>query len=455
MFVLGYRKSLAFVRLPVLFTAALSLFAIAPTALAVPSYARQTGMPCGQCHTQAFGPALTSFGRSFKLNGYTMGTARALPVSAMLVSSFTNTAQRLPDKAADHFDDNNNFALDEVGVFLAGKISDHMGAFIQVTYDGISRDTSWDNVDFRYATTLSMGAHNAVVGVSINNSPTVQDLWSTTPVWGYPNVGSALAPAPLGSPLIADGLGQQVLGATAYTMLDDHVYLEAGAYHGVPNSWLDRLAGTSQDSPRPHNLIPYWRAAYQQTLGAHYGSVGLFGLSADLQPEGSGSGSNQYTDYGWDATYQYSDGDRHEIDAYLSYIREDQELKQSFNAGEVAGPSNQLNAIKVNLIYTLDKTWSATAGWFNTDGSRDDVLYAPDPVEGSLAGRPDSRGYLLEFEYIPWGKSDSVGKYWANARIGVQYTLYDRFNGGDNDYDGFGRSASDNNTLFLFVWLSV
>ncbi len=34
-------------------------------AIAVPSFARQTGMPCAQCHTLSFGPALTEFGREF------------------------------------------------------------------------------------------------------------------------------------------------------------------------------------------------------------------------------------------------------------------------------------------------------------------------------------------------------------------------------------------------------
>jgi hypothetical protein len=31
--------------------------------------------------------------------------------------------------------------------------------------------------------------------------------------------------------------------------------------------------------------------------------------------------------------------------------------------------------------------------------------------------------------------------------------LYTEFNGAPKNYDGFGRSASDNNTLFLFAWL--
>jgi hypothetical protein len=37
---------------------------------AVPSFARQTGLACVACHTEF--PELNSFGRQFKLNGYTM-----------------------------------------------------------------------------------------------------------------------------------------------------------------------------------------------------------------------------------------------------------------------------------------------------------------------------------------------------------------------------------------------
>src|ERR1700726_3328092 len=43
----------------------------APPAQALPSFARQTGQPCGTCHTDF--PYLTPFGRRFKLLGYTVG----------------------------------------------------------------------------------------------------------------------------------------------------------------------------------------------------------------------------------------------------------------------------------------------------------------------------------------------------------------------------------------------
>jgi hypothetical protein len=37
-------------------------------------------------------------------------------------------------------------------------------------------------------------------------------------------------------------------------------------------------------------------------------------------------------------------------------------------------------------------------------------------------------------------------------RVGAQYTGYARFNGAASNYDGFGRNARDNNSLFLYVW---
>ena len=79
------------------------------TAHAVPSYARQTGLPCSSCHTTL--PELTPLGRLFKVNGYTFtgvaeitekgGPTKAglnldtfLPLSAFFQTSFTATANR-------------------------------------------------------------------------------------------------------------------------------------------------------------------------------------------------------------------------------------------------------------------------------------------------------------------------------------------------------------------------
>ncbi|MBL6750330.1 MAG: cytochrome C, partial [Nevskia sp.] len=55
--------------------------------------------------------------------------------------------------------------------------------------------------------------------------------------------------------------------------------------------------------------------------------------------------------------------------------------------------------------------------------------------------------------YIPFGKGGPYARTWLNLRMALQYTQYLQFNGGVRNYDGSGRDAADNNTLYLFTWL--
>jgi hypothetical protein len=58
----------------------------------------------------------------------------------------------------------------------------------------------------------------------------------------------------------------------------------------------------------------------------------------------------------------------------------------------------------------------------------------------------------LEADWVPFGKEDSWARPFINWKLGLQYTIYTEFNGASNNYDGYGRNASDNNTLYLFLW---
>src|ERR1700730_11070204 len=149
---------------------------------ALPSFARQTGKPCAQCHTVAYGPALTTYGRQFKLNGYVWGdVSSAIPPLALMVQGgFTHTSKDQVDPPAPHFATNDNLSVDQVSAFYGGRITKSVGAFVQVTYSGPDRHTSWDNLDVRYAHSFSLGEHSVVFGISVNNNPTVQDLWNST-----------------------------------------------------------------------------------------------------------------------------------------------------------------------------------------------------------------------------------------------------------------------------------
>lgn len=67
---------------------------------------------------------------------------------------------------------------------------------------------------------------------------------------------------------------------------------------------------------------------------------------------------------------------------------------------------------------------------------------------------PNSKGYTLEATYKPFGKDHFLLGLWANVRLAVQYVAHTKFNGGNLNYDGFGRRATDNNTIFSYVWLA-
>ena len=83
----------------------LILLAISGPALAVPSFARQTGQDCAACHIGSYGPQLTPYGMKFKMGGYTESDGKEghIPLSAMLVESFTNTKKDQTEAAAPHF----------------------------------------------------------------------------------------------------------------------------------------------------------------------------------------------------------------------------------------------------------------------------------------------------------------------------------------------------------------
>ena len=428
-----------------------------PVARALPSFARQTGMPCAQCHTIAFGPQLTDYGRKFKLNGYVWGEVKKVvpSVSLMALGGFSRTTQDQVDPPARHFGTNDNLSLDQFSAFFGGRIAEHIGAFVQGTYSGVDRHATWDNMDIRFAGTLSVHGVGIVYGISINNNPTVQDLWNSTPAWSFPFISSALVPRPSASPLIAGGLSQLVLGPTAYAMLNDHLYIEAGAYHGLSDRWLSNVGFTAGDSPHLEGAAPYWRVAWQVEKGENYFSVGALGFNAKLRPDPIAPERDKFDDLGLDATFQFSDGSRNAVTANLSFIHETQKLQASFAAGRSASDSNHLNTAALDVTYSYQQTYVLGVGLFQTQGGADSVLYAPAQVIGSNNSSPDSRGYALQFEFIPFGKIISFARPWLNLRLGLQYTAYLKFNGGNNNYDGFGRAASDNNTLFAFAWLAI
>lgn len=417
---------------------ALLLGAFALPAHALPSYARQTGQECAACHIGAFGPQLTPFGIRFKLNGYadSDGQPGHIPLSAMLRGSWTHTREDQPGGAAPHYGPNDNGTLDEASLFLAGRLADKMGAFIQTTYSGVDRVSSLDNVDIRYASTLAVGGKDTTVGVSLNNNPGIQDPFNTLPAWGFPYAASDLAPTPAAAPLIDGALAGHVAGLSAYGFWNDSVYAEVGAYRTLSASALNQI-GIPDDGGVLDSPASYWRLGFFSDSGKQNWSLGLFGLNAALRADRSDGPADRYNDVGADASYQFLGTQRHIGTVNARYTHERQTRNASFAAGDATDLKGSLDAFQVNASYYYKQTWGMTAGHFSTHGSHDATLYD--------TGSPDSAGYQMQADWTPFGKEDSVP--WANLRLGLQYTLYTRF-------DGTGSHAGDNDTTYLFAWTS-
>lgn len=450
-----------FARLACMLIAAGALLS-SPHAHAVPSFARQTGLACAACHTVF--PELTPFGRQFKLSAYVIDNLKTIrdistqkedilelneipPLSVMFQVSYTEIGKAIPDSsgvAGDYSQNGSVLFPQQASLFYAGKIASKVGAFAQVTYEQPDDHFTWDNTDIRFADNLSTQKRDLIWGASLNNNPTVQDPWNSTPAWGFPYSSSSVAPTPAASPLLDGTLAQQVAGLTVYAWWRNSLYGEIGGY---------RSAQTGQPAPldsAASNVIsggaPYWRFAYEHQWDRNAFEVGTYGLRANVFPGGGlplSGATNRFTDTALDAQYQFI-GDRHIVTVLGTYIHENRDLNASYGAGAAANSSTNLNTFKLAGSYYYQRRYGGSLAYFRTTGSTDTLLYQPGPVDGSSNGSPDSDGFIVSLEYLPW----------LNTKFSLQYVAYNKFNGGSSNYDGYGRDASDNNTLYLLAWFN-
>lgn len=417
----------------------------------VPAFSRQTKLACSACHYQF--PQLTPFGRLFKLNGYTMTGLQTIearsdsntetlklapipPAAAMVVTSLTNTARAVPNTQNNTAEFPQQFSL-----FLAGQVTPNVGAFTQFTYADVDNAIGIDNVDIRYASHHTLAGSDLLLGLTLHNNPTVQDVWNTLPAWGYPFTGSEIAPSPAAATQIEGAFAQQVLGFGAYSLWNNTLYTEFTAYRSAPQGVAEPFDSTATNTI--HSVSPYWRVALQHQGASTYGMLGTFGLATQLYPTGVVGATNKYTDVGVDGQLEQRMGTGNLI-GRASYIYENQTLDAFALADAVQNPKNHLQALHVNASYLPSVTYGFTLGYNQIMGSSDTLAYAPGPMSGFAAGSPNSSNVMAEFNYNPW----------ENTRVGLQYIAYQKFNGASTNYDAAGRSAADNNTLYAYVWVA-
>lgn len=431
-------------------------FLTTQSAVAVPLFARQTGFECASCHHGGNYYELSTLGRQFKLLGYTLGERQSIPLSGMVIAGNTNLRnQNGSSNPANDFKHDGASQLQQFSLFSGGKITDNVGAFVQWTYNGVEHHSSLDNLDLRFANQATVAGKNLIYGVTLNNNPTSQDVFNSTPAWGYPFNGPGGAFQHYGAqPILIGALGQQVAGVGAYVDWNNSIYGEISGYRTADGALSILRAGTYHSNPSdggspPYVLKgvnPYWRLALHGDSGPHSWEVGTFGMLAEQYSDGFNESSPRirFRDYALDGQYQYTQGP-HRWSAQATYIRE----KQHYDSALVGGgaghdnASNSLNASKLRGSYFYQNKYGGSATLFANNGSRDAQLYA-----ANTNTVPDTRGYILELDYLPLDR----------LKLGIQYTGYSKFNGSSSNYDASGtlpnRNAKDNNTLYLFGWLA-
>ncbi|MGO9127749.1 MAG: hypothetical protein ACLP6G_23010 [Terriglobales bacterium] len=419
-----------------------------PKVSAVPSYARQTGLACSGCHYAP--PELNPAGRRFKLLGYVDkgddtktvkaegGKKRAaldllssLPLSIMLETSFTSTKSSIPTTQNGSFE----FPQD-ISLFLSGAWTSNIGSFLQVTYDTKDDHFTSDNTDIRYANKTKLGGKELVYGLDLNNNPTVEDLWNSTPAWGFPWIASDFAPTPSASPIINGGLAQDVAGFGGFAMWNDHLYLDAAVYRSEHVGGPQPNPGNGSTSDI-RGVAPYWRLAWQELTGKtqyEFGTYGIHVRSTPPNPNGIVPGPrDEYTDYAFDTQIDRTLFRTDVLSFRGTFIHENSDLLASG-----FGP-NHLNTFLANAEYHIGNRYTGTFGVFNTGGTVNTALYTPGPVNGSANGDPRGAGYIANVSFWPW----------QNLQLAAQYTAYTRFNGGTTNYDGSFRNAGGNSTIYL------
>jgi len=460
-------------------------------AQAIPPFARQTGFACNACHVVY--PELTHMGRMFKINGYQLFNGKelqfteddgelrlglpAIPNLALFImSGYVSLGKAVPDSAVvgAHSTSSGIQFPQQVSLLYGGKIAPHLGAFAQVTYDSTGNTFGIDNTDIRAAWQFVMPNKTPLtLGVSVNNNPTVEDAWNTTPAFGYPYLPPEIFVPQLTAPQIEARLATQVAGPVFYALWNEQLYASVGFYRAAHVGQTNPITGTIAPYDSTYSNIlsgnaPYWRIAYEYDFDRYTAEIGTYGAYFKLFP-GAGTAltgqTNNYTDIAEDVQLQLI-GETNQVTYQATYVKENQALGASSLAG-ASNPTDWVSYLQTNLTYWYKRKYGADVGYISTKGSTDALQYSAAPtlclggtctgiapgtpgaipvgVTNSANSNPTTNAVVSELFYMPW----------LNFKIGLQYWHYTKFNGAQNNYDGLGRNASDNDTTYLQFWFAL
>jgi hypothetical protein len=399
--------------------AAASLVLVPDEASAVPSFARQKGKACTDCHT--IWPRLTQAGREFKELGYTevgetypriqednldlLGFS-GTPLSVSLITLPYVKAQGQQSEA---------HIPEEMAIFLAGRITPNIGGFVEPKW---ARDTGQFSLELVKLAGANRVAGNNNLGIVFLKSDVAgADPYNTIRFTAYNTVNtpaiftSARASGDLFQFASTENMGMVVNGRFFSNM----VYVAAGAFRG------DEFASNVMTDP----IDGFGRIAFEYALtgesvasigGYYYGGKQNYDHSfTDLvAPAGGGSivptsvsqgiYSSKFERYGADFQWQ-TDSQPHLFEVVGVYMYGTD--KGAWD-GIADTPADYFDVSFTGYYaegsYFYNRKYGVTIGYDHIESSEDNSL--------------DKKGPTFNIMYLPW----------LNTKFAIEYSDWEHAN---------------------------
>ncbi|CAD0339046.1 cytochrome C [Xanthomonas hortorum] len=406
-------------------------------AQAIPSFARQTGSSCADCHIGSYGPSLTPYGMRFKLGGFTDtdGNGTKIPVSGQVTWTRSNPARG--DSSA---------RINQADLYLAGRVNDHIGGYSKIRSNNGGNDTfntQLDDVDLRFVSKpFQLAGKDAMVGVSVNNNPGVSD-----PIQVLPNA-STLSPvsnAGSASMLSSSALSNRVIGASVYGLFDRNWYGEVGSYSALSADAQDHLGWNPNNDPGKLSDTGYARFAYMKDMKRQFFSAGLTAMTTRRQRLRSGGPTDDFTDLGYDLTYQFLGTREHVLSLAYVNIYERRKYGSPLQPTDPSMSPRDRGSVRdqnISMNYAFKQTYGVLAAHLINSGSFDVARYQP-------YGIPDTTANLILLYWTPFGKEGTYTTN-ANVRFAATWFRFDKFNGSTTNVFGGGNPITNPRDLDTF-----
>ena len=296
------------------------LYLVPQVALAVPAFARQTGMACNSCHFQSL-PTLNPFGRAFRASGYNLvgdesvieGDNISLPavLNASIIAKIRY--QKTNGNTGTGSDYGSIQWPDEAALVVGGRLAENAGFLMELGQVGQAVDGNVDTTTASTAQPIKNGSSNSFLSSKIhfNVGESNGTQFSVIPFstdslgvgYGFElmNTGAQRSQRPIENRTgysAAQALGLASGEATGIALVASH-----NDFFVNYSPWVPGWGGTNQDV-KPSGLANYIRAAYMPFINGWDTGFGVQWLGGDVMVSDGVGGETKLVVDGWVVDFQ-------------------------------------------------------------------------------------------------------------------------------------------------------